>query len=763
MNEELKVELLNELISENEIAKELRLRKLDSYSESFLNGSGALNEKLAQGWEVRAELKTKTKLFKKKPYDIAFRDKVWTLFASLGFKLLNKDSSFSIPYDKKDRNQFHYADVFAKDDETVLIVDCRSSLKDKMGDFSKDLDEMKTKKLGIMNTISALFPSTKPKFKYILATSRLGISEEDVNRLESIDGIQFSEEIIDYYYMLYSQIGIAARYQLLGTLFAGHEIPDLENKIPAIEGRMGGHIYYSFSIEPEKLLKIGFVLHRNKANENMMPTYQRLIKKNRLKEIHAFIEEDKGYFPNSIIINIVSDKNKKLVFDQSNTQVPNAISRVGVLHLPKKYRSAYIIDGQHRLYGYANSQYKSTNTVPVVALVNLERSEQVRLFMQINENQKAVPKDLRNTLDADLLWDSDSYLDQIRALKSKIAINLGENRKSPFFGKVSIGEDKRAITTEHISLALNKSNFLGKVKKYEIEKLGTFYTGDLDKAYDNISDYLFRCFGYIKERLEDIWDQEGNIIVINKGFYGITLLLNDIVNHLYSIGRVKSTSNVKPIYDETQTYLDTIIHFYKDLEEVKVNELRTAYGTSGDAKYWRTLQLALRENHPEIHYDGLDEYLKREEKENNEKAFKLIREIESTFLKDRIKERLEGEFGKNWFKKGVPEKIYSDATLLAAKKNRDIENEDDEKDPWDQLHLIDYREIVLKNWQKLFEKQFTKPGEEKLPGGKEAKTKWMVELNRIRNENDHTYYVTEEELSFIEEIHDWLEKSTLGG
>ena len=75
------------------------------------------------------------------------------------------------------------------------------------------------------------------------------------------------------------------------------------------------------------------------------------------------------------------------------------------------------------------------------------------------------------------------------------------------------------------------------------------------------------------------------------------------------------------------------------------------------------------------------------------------------------------------------------------------------------MHLIDYREIILKNWQKLFENLFTKPGEEKISGGKEAKTKWLVELNRIRNENSHTYYVTSEELSFIEEIYDWLDKS----
>ncbi|WP_303066832.1 DGQHR domain-containing protein [Alistipes indistinctus] len=169
---------------------------------------------------------------------------------------------------------------------------------------------------------------------------------------------------------------------------------------------MGGHTYYSFSIEPEKLLKIGYVLHRNKANKKMMPTYQRLlIKKTRLKAIQEFVE-DGGFFPNSIIININAD-GRSLKFDQAANQEDNHISRIGILHLPKKYRSAYIIDGQHRLYGYADSEYKSKNCIPVVAFVNLDRKEQVQLFMQINENQKPVPKNLRNTLNSDLLWNSD--------------------------------------------------------------------------------------------------------------------------------------------------------------------------------------------------------------------------------------------------------------------------------------------------------------------------------------------------------------------
>ena len=80
-------------------------------------------------------------------------------------------------------------------------------------------------------------------------------------------------------------------------------------------------------------------------------------------------------------------------------------AKLGMLHLPQTYRAAYVIDGQHRLYGYADSERAGQDLIPVVAFVDLPRSEQVRLFMQINENQQAVPKNLRNTLNAELLWD----------------------------------------------------------------------------------------------------------------------------------------------------------------------------------------------------------------------------------------------------------------------------------------------------------------------------------------------------------------------
>ena len=151
----------------------------------------------------------------------------------------------------------------------------------------------------------------------------------------------------------------------------------------------------------------------------------------------------------------------------------------------------------------------------------------------------------------------------------------------------------------------------------------------------------------------------------------------------------------------------------------------------------------------------MTEYFKKEAKLFNDKAFSYIRDIETEFKKD-FRERLEEFFGKKWFEKGVPPKIAEKAIVDALAKNRELDDDADEVEPWDCLTIIAYREIALKNWQNIFEKEYTKPGEEKISGGKEEKTKWLVRLERIRNQNFHSYSVTEEELEFLEELHDWI-------
>lgn len=756
MKETTKLEIFKKIISEKEIVKELRARKKTYISKSIPKKNiQDLEDHLKEGWEVEKEYKNSTRVKKEKSHDILFEDKVWSLFASLGFKFMNLDRKLEIPYDKKDDNLTQQIDVLAKDDESLLIIECKSTKeKNKKGDFKKELEAYTSKIKGIKKSLKEIFPNQKLKFKFILATENYSISDVDLTRLDNINGLHFDDEAIDYYLGMKNQIGLATRYQLLGSLFHGLDVPEMDNEIPAIKGKMGGHTYYSFSIEPEKLLKIGYVLHRNKANVNMMPTYQRIIKKTRLRSIHKFIDTDKGYFPNSIIINVDS-KGKGLTFNRANTQSESSISTLGILHLPRKYRSAFIIDGQHRLYGYANSEYKSKNSIPVVAFLDLDRSEQVKLFMQINENQKAVSKNLRSTLNSDLLWTSESHTEKLTALRSRIAIMLGENRNSALYDKISIGEDSKIITQQAFENALKKSNFLGKVSKNKIEKLGTFYNGDLDECFSKLTKLLRLMFNYIKESIPVIWEQENSIVVINKGVYGLIKIQSDIVDFLLKNSVIANTNSPSQIFNESKIYLNSLIEFFESIDEETEKSLRETYGTKGDSKYWRTLQQKVSDRHPDFVPEGLEEYNKKEAKEFNTRAFELIRDLE-TFFKNDFQDKLEDKFGVQWFKKGVPPNIAKKAIEMAYDKNLKIDN--DEYEPWDCLTIIAYRTIALKNWKDTFEVDYTRPTELKKRGGKEAKTLWMVELERLRNENFHQYSVTEEEFSFLEEIHDWLIK-----
>jgi DNA sulfur modification protein DndB len=746
MDDELKEKLLNKIVKGKEIELE-RKKRNNPYNFITINSKlpDLLKMKTEEGWEIDKTFKNTIKLKKLKSHDIYFEDRVWNLFANLGFTKLNKDRNLHIPYDKKTPNLSQQIDVLAIDDETIILVECKSAKQISRKSFKIDLEAMKTKINGLRDNIGKLF-SRKLKFKYIFATENYILGETDLEKLKKLEGIHFDEDNIKYYLKLFKELGLAARYQLLGSLFSGKKISEMNTLIPAIKGKMGKLDYYSFSIEPEKLLKIGYVLHRNKANSNMMPTYQRLIKKNRLKSIHKFIEEG-GYFPNSIILSIDAGKKGKLKFDIATNQVKDTISNIGILHLPQKYQSVYIIDGQHRLYGYANSDYRNTNTIPVVAFVNLDREEQIRLFMNINENQKAVSKNLRLTLNSDLLWTSENQEERIKALTSRIAIHLGENKKSVLYDRVSIGEDKKDITSESIVKALKDSNFLGKVSKNKIETLGTFYKGDLDSAFKELSTLLVSCFDYLNESLTELWDEK-SIIVTNTGIYAIIRVISDIIDLL-----IQDEESIT--VQEVKNYLDPIIMFYKNISEEMHLFLRKSYGAGGYTKYWRTLQKEIKSFYKEFNPKGLDEYIAKEKREYNDEAFSIIRDIEGFFNKD-FKIKLIDKFGENneaWFLNGVPPNTQDKAIILAQKKKRETQKD---VDSWECLHMIDYRDIALKNWRDTFENSYTRPEELKINGGKDSKTNWMVKLNDLRNKTVHSYSISIDEIKFLREIKNWL-------
>ena len=617
---------------------------------------------------------------------------------------------------------------------TIVFVECKSAQKLKDGVFKKEIEALGAKMNGLRIEALTEYPDRKSKF--IFATRNYRISHEDQERMQQLGIAYFDEKTIAYYQELARHLGTCARYQLLGNLFAKQQIKGMENRIPAIKGKMGGHTYYSFSIEPEKLLKIGYVLHRSEANSSMMPTYQRLIRKSRLTAVRKFINEEHGYFPNSIIISINSKK--PLQFDRSEKQVPNAVADLGILHLPQQYRSAFIIDGQHRLYGYSDSPYAKTNSIPVVAFENLAQTEQVRLFMDINENQKSVSKKLRNVLNADMLWNSPKEAERRDALRLKIAQDLGEKSTSPLYGRIDIGEDQstpiKCITIECIRIAINVGNFLSKYdRKNVLTQSGIFDTNDNDATLNLLYSFIERCMIYMKDSVPDEWDKgstNNGILTINNGIGGLIRTLNDIANCLMERGEINPLKDT-PDYmaKAAEYYLDPVCRFIKTMNDDVRSDIRKTYGGNGPMHCWRYFQRAIASERSEFKPDGLTKYWEDHGKEFNNESIDMMRKIESA-VKKYVREKLEDQYGGKWINE-IPQAVYTAASKDASKHRYET---GEDKDFWDFVTIIGCKDIVVfgKNWSEIFEKKFMLPSELKKSGGKQAKVEWMVLIDKLQ-------------------------------
>ena len=747
----------------------IKVRKLRS--KTFIESKErrvALPELNEEGWEEYKSYKNNkfVGVRKNKRFDEVFEDRVWCLFEKLGFIYMNKDRSFIMSYDFNDPNNTQQIDVFAADEETVIIVECKAAETIKDGVFKKPLEAFRGQMDGLRREAQKKFP--KAKVKFIWATHNYIMSPTDQEKMRQWDIVHFSDAVINYYYELVKHLGSCACYQLLGNLFANQEIRNMDDKIPAIQGEMGGHKYYSFSIEPERLLKIGYVLHRNEANKNMMPTYQRLIKKNRLSKVRKFIN-DGGYFPNSLIISIESG-GRGLQFDVSGTKVDGAHSKLGVLHLPKKYRSAYIIDGQHRLYGYSDSNFATTNSIPVVAFVDLDRSEQIKLFMDINENQKAVPKTLRVTLNADMLWDSSDFNERRQALRSKIAQMFGEEETSPLMGRVVIGEDEkssiRCITVEAIQTALRKSNFMSQFgKKNCIIKDGTFDVGNNQDTCELLYPFLEGCLRYVKNEVPEEWERGDNnygVLTMNRGIQAVIRVINDIVNHLVDLKEIfPKSQRTEELIDQVAFYLDPLNQYLNNLTQQERKDLRGYFGGGADTRFWRAFQREIAKERSDFNPDGLKEYWENEAKTYNSDSITYLREIEF-WIKNTIKTALVKKYEDNWEIKALPKSIYKRAKSIADERNYDSITSGDGVSTvsiWDCVTLKDCKEIITvgSHWTELFESLFTRPEDKKLSGGKSARTEWIERVANLQNKlNMSSYSVTITEFEFIKSIFLWI-------
>lgn len=735
-----------------------------------------LENYLSKGWEIEKKLTTKTVVRKSKSHSKQFEDDIWCQFYDLGYRTLNYDENFKLPFSSapEDTKQI---DVIALDKETVFLIECKSSDKLKKAPTYKEIFESLGQRLdGFRKVIEQAFGKGL-KVKYIFATRNLRLDIEDIDfkRLLKTGSFYYNDNTYDYINSLIKNYKGVARYQFLGLLFK-NEIINLDKiEIPAVAGEMGGRNYYMFSIEPELLLKMGYVLHRTKANEAEFPTYQRLLVPSRLPGITKYINSG-GFFPNAIILNF-SPKKHAIHFEPSS-KMSSSISKFGTLKIPNAYGIAYIIDGQHRLYGYADSEYKKTNTIPVVAFTDLSTIKQLEIFMDINQNQKAVSPSLRLDLEEDLFWDSDRADSRLKALRSSIIKGLTNSQAGPLFNKISVGEDSYQLTFKPFYNALTVSGLLPSAKgnKY-IDGTTTACLYDVNNHNHNdemiksramIVQYISLCYDFVYERYTDIFERPNYFIVSNRGSYAFVTLIGSLNAFATEHGLVNYKTSSKNRFIEIEKYLTALMDYLKIIPKEEEAKQLSLLGSQADIKWLRFFQNIINSKFPNYEPAELIEWKEMHDERLQDEGRRYGVAIEK-HMKRIVLDKIQFLYKDDW-------ELEINAIKRECLKRAEEENEKNYKEGlkkkavlWTEMFNInDYKAIIEKYWTKTPELDIERTGfksfenEFSIDAGygfhsKGEKLKWISFFNSYRNlwahEGTKEKRLNKEEVQFLEKVY----------
>lgn len=363
----------------------------------------------------------------KKRKVLAFRKKIRSSFTDAGFTYFSTlDKHFPIGTRTV---ELDYLFLY----ENIIVI-CEDNTKQK-----KDIDHIRNKnesfaeirnnKAAFLNWLSNTFPEKATMVKqyrperyflyYIyISQTELEITEDEKNRYSNL--LFWDPETLSYFNRMAQCIQHSARYEIFRYLglkndeigFSGSEGGKTTIKAPIIypqeaTGLRNGVRVVSFMMSAEKLLRTSYVLRKDSWEESMF-LYQRLIEKDKVKSIRAFLAQKGEAFYNNIIVALPDN-----VTFEDDAGTPILVENIGdfqhcKLVLPDEMNSICIIDGQHRFFAHyeapATEKYELqiaplrrqlhllvTGLIFPTEMKEPERKQiQSQIFLDINDNTKKV-------------------------------------------------------------------------------------------------------------------------------------------------------------------------------------------------------------------------------------------------------------------------------------------------------------------------------------------------------------------------------------
>jgi DGQHR domain-containing protein len=562
--------------------------------------------------------------------------------------------------------------------KTYVIVSCTTRNKPTSdGSIEHKISELKSWYHPILEGMKEI-DSLKnySSLRLVLAIKGIAPTERDKVLCASEPKVYlWDEQFFEYYRALQSKIGMYAKYELQRELEIKLDESEFSNfkNIPSLKITInGGDFYYLSAVDPLELLKITYVARRERGDQSF---YQRMINQEKIKKIAYQIKKNNLSFYNNIILSSLSEEG--LEFKELSSKENVSIGNLSVNSLLK---SLWVVDGQHRLYGYSKvKEYSELNhlKIPLSIIVSKSERDQGSVFISINTNQTILSEDYKwdlygvYTMDAkrNVSALTPKSLNRLTNLKDKIYIpSMSPARKK---GLIGISKIARTIYEQpklfYGNLAENKPN-------------PVFRQRDDDQKNAD------RLAAFIDDNLILVGENDPWLLKFFTTTTGIQVFIILLLNHLLYNGETEE--NVK-------SYLKFLC------EETKVNK---RFDTDTKIK---NIEKSLNSRDEKGKFIGQIIELINERIKKTGSNVRLIPELTrkatsqevEKIIRDFFKDRLSLE-NKDWFKESVPPDIRGN--LKSPRKDKTPD------ESWEYIDIGSLIKILemSKNWDNVFKKVF---------------------------------------------------------
>lgn len=363
------------------------------------------------------------------------RSLVRSIFRGAGFKRITGVSDKTFTYNNQ---QTDIDDVFIFEN-VILCFEYTVSKSENVGAHLKGkkifYDKVAEDGSALIDFLKLNFPDSADQFpkiydstKYVVKIVYCSRYQFDGHYKENVPGPAFLDyPAARYFSTVVDAIKLSARHELLHFLgipscdvgnqgkfsasvpsedYPGSILPEHHSKFDK------GFKVVSFYADPEALLRAAYVL-RNDGWRDSLNLYQRMISKPKIEAIRTYLHKEKRVFINNIIVTLPADV--KPVSSDGTTIDPSKLTATAPvkIKLPTRPNSVGLIDGQHRVFAYYESEVDDpeiallrrqqnllvTGIIYPATLSDAEREKfEARLFLEINSTQTSAKAPLKQAI-----------------------------------------------------------------------------------------------------------------------------------------------------------------------------------------------------------------------------------------------------------------------------------------------------------------------------------------------------------------------------